>query len=192
MSNIHYCDYKIKYRSKLETLATHHSYKIHIPRDKILNQCKLWVLFLHCSLCLISGKSLQPVSVSKVSTITWREKQKKKKKKSLYMVWLILNRKVRGFVCCLALNGGKVGKSHQGQVCFLLTAMEVEAVRFSLLLFIYLSDFTVTMAEILVLVPAHLSGCLLTESLKIQWPFVVAARYVLSCQYLLSHELHAH
>lgn len=34
MSNIHYCDYKIKYRSKLETLVTHHSYKIHIPRDK--------------------------------------------------------------------------------------------------------------------------------------------------------------
>lgn len=69
---------------------------------------------------------------------------------------------------CLALSAGKVGKSHQGQDCFVPTAMELEAVRFSLLVLMYLSDFTVTMAEISVLVPAHLSSCLLTESLKIQ------------------------
>lgn len=93
---------------------------------------------------------------------------------------------------CLALSAGKGRKSHQGQVCFLPTAMQVEPVQFSLPVLMFLSDFTVTMAAVSVLVPAHLSSCLLTESLKIQWPFVVAAMCVLSCQYLLSHELHAH
>lgn len=69
---------------------------------------------------------------------------------------------------CLPCTRCREGKSHEGQIGFLPTAMEVEAVRFLVLVLMYLSDFAVTMAEISVLVPAHLSSCLLTESLKIQ------------------------
>lgn len=56
---------------------------------------------------------------------------------------------------CLPCTQCREGKSHQGQVSFLPTDMEVEAVRFSLLVLMYLSDFTVTMAEISVLALAH-------------------------------------
>lgn len=38
MSNTRYCDYKIKYRSKLEMLAMNCWYRTHVPRDKISNQ----------------------------------------------------------------------------------------------------------------------------------------------------------
>lgn len=38
MSNIYYCDYKTKYRSKVETLDTHRLSRQHIPMDKTSNQ----------------------------------------------------------------------------------------------------------------------------------------------------------
>lgn len=85
VSNTHYCDYKIKYRSKLETLATHRWYKMHIPRDKISNQGQETQIIISFSTSepLSDFREITSVSLSFKSEHHNIKRGRQKKKKTL-------------------------------------------------------------------------------------------------------------
>lgn len=78
MSNAYYCDYKTKYRSKVETLDTHCWCGQHIPMDKTSNQHQETQVLISISTIQLLSDSRETtlVSTSKVNTITFKEGDK--------------------------------------------------------------------------------------------------------------------
>lgn len=108
MSNTHYCGYKTKYRSKLETLDTHHRSGQHIPIDKMTNQQQETQVIISISTTqlLTDVRKITWVPASKVNIVIFGAGWEI----LLKWVFLLFNRKVWGFV----LNEGTVEHVNQG------------------------------------------------------------------------------